>query len=45
MSKNCYLCGEPTQNPERVHTPCLLTFLRLKPQFGNETARRMFPVH
>lgn len=27
MSKNCYLCGEPTQTLERIHTPCLYAYL------------------
>jgi hypothetical protein len=41
MSKNCYLCGSPTQNPERIHTPCLYAFLAIPRvnRVGNEVAR------
>ena len=27
MSKKCYLCGEPTQTLEGIHTPCLYAYL------------------
>jgi len=26
--KSCQVCGDPTENPEAVHTPCLYAILR-----------------